>query len=480
VLGGNVGIASLGWSLVGLGGQSLVRLIATLVLARFILPAEFGAFALAYGIVGFIPMTAYAALRMFLIREQDNGASFYLPVLTTALLCAFIGLGTLIFLGDALERAFFTPGLASLLLAISCVLVFDAFAVVPEAGLLSYQQFKAVALIELWSSIVGAAAIAILIAVLFHGGAWALVSGVVAHSLIRCIATWVRWGQAMPIGAPWRGLSNIASYCGGVAATQLGNYAALQGDTLIIGRLLGTELLGVYGRAYQLMAVPATTFSSVIDRVLYPVFCRSRDHKRFFRRQLVRALSVLALVLMPATCFFVAIAPELISLLLGTGWLTAVVPFQILVIALYFRAAYRIGESALRALGLVYKAAARQWIYTGLVTIGAFVGCTWGIEGAALGVAVAIVLNCLSVLVTVARAINLSLRRLIKAHIAGAATAVLVTVLTWTIIAVSREYFSNDAVIVLLGFMAVAAVAALSRFVFRQWSVAAVLGLTRP
>jgi hypothetical protein len=72
-----------------------------------------------------------------------------------------------------------------------------------------------------------------------------------------------------------------------------------------------------------------------------------------------------------------------------------VLPFQILVAALYFRTAYKFVGTLLRASGNVYYNAAWQWMYALLVLAGAFAGMPWGLAGLAVGVSTAVVL-CLA------------------------------------------------------------------------------------
>src|SRR5205807_2134222 len=67
-----------------------------------------------------------------------------------------------------------------------------------------------------------------------------------------------------------RALRELARFGGGMMLAKLANYAAGQGDSAVVVRSLGAEALGLYGRAIQLMVMPAMYIGDVLDRVLFP------------------------------------------------------------------------------------------------------------------------------------------------------------------------------------------------------------------
>lgn len=69
-------------------------------------------------------------------------------------------------------------------------------------------------------------------------------------------------------------LKELLIFGGGFTLGKIGNTLALQGDNFVIGRWLGAEALGLYGRAYHLMVTPATLFGTVTDKVLFPAMAK--------------------------------------------------------------------------------------------------------------------------------------------------------------------------------------------------------------
>ena len=122
----------------------------------------------------------------------------------------------------------------------------------------------------------------------------------------------------------------------------------------MVGRTLGVDYLGLYTRAYFLIQQPANLIGQIVNNVLFPILSVIKsDIERVIRIYqggvfLVFLSSGLGSVLL----FFSA--KEIVLLLLGEQWTSLVLPFQILLIGLPFRIAYKIGNTVIKASGAVY------------------------------------------------------------------------------------------------------------------------------
>ena len=125
----------------------------------------------------------------------------------------------------------------------------------------------------------------------------------------------------------------------------------------------------------------------------------------------MKALSVLALLTLPVSAFCVIFSKEIVDLLLGPKWHTAVVPFAILSGALYFSLAWRSCATLFQALGHP------SWV-TGVLICraGALIAGIWwaaphGLTAICVVVAVVMALMLAIILIIVKHAIDLPLRR---------------------------------------------------------------------
>jgi PST family polysaccharide transporter len=158
---------------------------------------------------------------------------------------------------------------------------------------------------------------------------------------------------------------------------------------------MGMTALGIYGRAYQLMSVPASSLGQVLDEVLFPSMAKIQNDRTRLASIYLRGVSLVALVMLPVSVLSIILAQEIVRAMLGWRWDEVVLPFQILMAGLLMRTSYKMSDSLTRASGAVYKRAWRQVIYAGLVFGGAFLGRNWGVEGVAAGVLGAVSVNFL-------------------------------------------------------------------------------------
>ena len=105
-------------------------------------------------------------------------------------------------------------------------------------------------------------------------GVWALVWGNLAQAAVNTVLLLLGRPPSFSLWPDRRALAELTYFSGGFTIGRIANYLATQGDNLVTGRWLGAAALGVYGRAYQLMAVPSMLFGDVLDNVLFPSLAR--------------------------------------------------------------------------------------------------------------------------------------------------------------------------------------------------------------
>jgi O-antigen/teichoic acid export membrane protein len=176
-------------------------------------------------------------------------------------------------------------------------------------------------------------------------------------------------------------------------------YFNVNGDNLLIGRYLGATPLGVYAIAYNVMMLPTTRIRERMRDVFYAAFVRLQAEPRRLGEAWLRVNGLVGALLVPAFLGLLAVAPDLVPVVLGRRWDSAVPILQLLSLG-------GVAQSLQAYNGNVYQALGRPGRFLRLmcfstaVTLGAFVvGLQWGIVGVACSFAVAcwimLVLNTL-------------------------------------------------------------------------------------
>jgi O-antigen/teichoic acid export membrane protein len=387
-------ISGLLWAAWGRGGYAALNLLTLMVLARLLSPRDFGTVSAALVLIEFSGIFSKLGLGPAVVQRKELEQRHLQAAFTGSLLLGLL-VGLIIWLlAPSGARFFHNPQVEPVLRALAWVFPLKGISAVAESLMFRDLRFRWMANMDVTIYAIGNCAVAILLA-LTGFGVWALVGGVLVQTVARSAVLLVARRPRVGFWPDWQALKEMLHFGGGFTLARVANLLALQGDNLVVGHLLGPIALGTYGRAYNLMAGPASTLGNVLDDVLFPTMSRLQDDVERLALAYRRGVAVVALLALPASTIATLLAPELIWVALGPRWHEAVRPFQILAAGTLFRTSYKISDSLARSTGVVYRRAGRQAIYATLVIGGAWVGQHWGITGVAVGVLGALAVNFL-------------------------------------------------------------------------------------
>lgn len=388
---------SFAWMLSGTFGQNLLQFFTLIILARKLSPAEFGVVSAAMIVIGFLRIFAELGVGPAVVQSTElTDAKISTAMSMSVILSLFLSIVVYV-MADMFAVFFAMPDLILILKVLCFMLPIAGFSVVGQAILQREMQFKKITILNSVSYFVGYGCVAIPLA-LNGFGVWSLVFAYLAQTLTVTLIIFVILTKKYKFGFSFDEARSLLNFGAGFSIARIANYVAGQGDNLIVGRFLGAEALGFYGRAYQLMSMPAMLFGNAMDRVLFPAMASIQEQQERLSRIYVRSVALIAMFSLPLSAILIVVAEEIVQLLLGVRWMTIVLPFRILALCLVFRMSYKISDSLVRAKGAVYNRAWRQVIYAILVFSFAWGGHFWGIAGVAVGIALSVFVNFLLML----------------------------------------------------------------------------------
>jgi PST family polysaccharide transporter len=261
-------------------------------------------------------------------------------------------------------------------------------------------KFRKLAMVDISSYAVGYVGVSITLAAL-GAGPYALAWGQLIDTGLTAVGYFalsrVRWTPQSP-RALFENARGLLKFGLSYSLGQVGSWVAINGDNFIVANRLTTQTLGVYGRAYQLLASPANLIGGVADKVLFPAMSRVQGDPPRMVRAYVAACAFVALATVPASIILFLGAPEIVGILLGGKWTAVIAPLQIFALVLLPRTSYKISGSFTRARGAVLGGSTRQWLYACEVVVGCLIGSRFGVVGVATGASVAITLHWLTMI----------------------------------------------------------------------------------
>ena len=213
----------------------------------------------------------------------------------------------------ALVKFYGEPRLYWVTVTIAMGFILNAAAVQHYALLQRQLRFVSLQVIETLSLLAG---LAVGIGMAVAGfGYWALVAASVVSPAIFLISFGLV-AQWIP-GLPRRDVE-IGSMLrfGGTHLEWRGVYVAYNFDKVLLGRFWGADVLGLYGRAYQLINIPTENLNSAIEAVAFSALSRLQNDPVRFRSYFVKAYSLANSLTLPTTVFCTLFADDIVLVFL--------------------------------------------------------------------------------------------------------------------------------------------------------------------
>lgn len=374
------------WTAGSTVSQQLIQLAMTVVLARLLLPREYGLVAMIAVFTGFARLFIDSGFGAAVIQRKELSATH----LSTAF-WANLGLAAAISVVVAafsplVARFYGQPKLEVLMPVVGLDFVVASFKIVQVALIERALLYRRLAVID---NVSLAAAGAVAIACAFAGlGVWSLIVFTFIFDGVDSLLLWILSDWRPSRRFDRTALRELWGFGGNVLGSNALNYWFRNLDNLLIGRFAGASALGLYNRAYSLVLLQLTSIAYVAGRPLFPALSKLQEQPDRVRHAYLRALGVVALVTFPIATGFFVVAQPLVLTLFGARWSGAVTIVQILAVAAVTQA---ISTTA----GVVYLARGRtdwlfRWqIFSSAAAALAFgIGVHWGAKGVAVSVSV--------------------------------------------------------------------------------------------
>lgn len=383
-----VGIA---WGAIGTGGGALLGLVQVAVAARFLERRDFGLMALVTLVIGLADRVADAGL---------NDAMLHFRSFSRAQLCALfwaslgVGLclsGALAAVGWVLAPRWGEPQLPALLCVAGAVFLLAGAGQVSAALVRRELRYGAFAALDLARALASLAAVAALAPLGF--GAWALVAGLLAGQAVRTLlAVALAADLFLPteLGDP-RGVGSVLRFSGYQLGERLVSYGARNVDKLLIGTALGTEALGIYSLAYQLVSRPFQLLSIAGSRVLRPLLAALQSDRERMLRAFLVALRTVALVAVPLYAGAFLLADPVVRSIYGEGWGPVASVFRILCPLGMLYAIGNFDGALVVATGQARVSFVWNCVSALVHAVAVWLGISWGLEGVAASILIATV-----------------------------------------------------------------------------------------
>ena len=335
-------------------------IVSTLILARLLLPADFGLVSLAMSLAEGIEAMGALGLQLALIRQATISRPLYDTAFTITLLRNLVS-AAILAAAAPWSVAFFGDERLALILYV--IAVVTALQGLENIGIVSFRKelkFEKEVLIFIIPKLV-AFVVTLVLAYLLRDYR-ALLAGIVCQRLTRTALSYIMdfYRPRLSLAA-WRELLKFSAW---IWLNSIANFIKERSDAFVLGRLQGPAPLGIFRVGTEIAILPTTEFVQPICRALFSGFALAENTGGATRLIFTQSMGLVLAIILPIALGLSLCAEPLVLVALGPNWVEAIPVIQILAVVSVLTVVGEVGSIALIAVG---KPAAS----TAMVVVGA-------------------------------------------------------------------------------------------------------------
>ncbi len=317
------------WMVVLQSADRVLGFISMLVLARLLVPADFGLVALGMAIVASLAVFSEFGFDLALIQNQSAEPKHYDTAWTLGLLRGFLLGGLLLLLSDPAAAIFGDERLAGLIAAMAVFPLLEGFA---NIGVVEFrkQLIFGKEFLYRFSGRLGGVITAITLAVLWQDY-WALVAGQFVNRGLRLALSYGLHPYRPRLSlAAWRDLFHFSKW---LLLNGIFNFASRRAATFVVGVFMTPASVGIFTLGAEITGLVSQAFVAPIKRTYFPGFAKLSHDLTALREVFLKAYGLVILLAVPATVGIGMTADLFVPPAFGENWLETIPIIGILVYA---------------------------------------------------------------------------------------------------------------------------------------------------
>lgn len=330
--------------------QGLSKLVFTYIFARIFLPREFGELAIYLILVDFLSRFSNLGLGSSMIYDKERLSTEKMAAIFTVQLISGVVFGLVLLVGFVIMDHITNLSIKYDLVMISAGLIaLKAFALTPFQVLQKKLDFKTYFFVDFAVNFI-------------------LLIGI-TYSFARCDLGIISilYGQAIclicafllasfKVGFPkftkgiYSEVAPLINFARGQVLYQFMNFFSMQADNLYVIKFLGENAMGLYGRAYQIISMPARLFSLAVGKYVFPYY--SKKPNDLVRKEYQNIVPLLQFILCVFSFILVLNMEYIVRIFLGDNWLEIVTLAKVLCVGIIPRVTYNFSALILQSIGL--------------------------------------------------------------------------------------------------------------------------------
>ena len=335
----------------------LIGIVSTLILARLLVPEDFGIIAMASLVVGFADIIFDLGVNVAVIQKKSPDQSFFNTAWTLRILQSTCVVTFLVLMAPFAADYYNDERVTNAIRVMALSMFIMSF---ENIGIVTFQKelnFAADAKFTLSKRLAGFFVTILLTLILDNY--WGMIIGALCSRLFSTVLSYF----VHPM-RPWFSLAyfkDIFSISQWVLVKNISQYLDRNLHIILVGGISKTSVTGGYTLAGEISDVPGTDLLAPINRVLFPAFARVKDDRTELTKLLLMAQSIQVMVTFPTCVGFVLTAREFVPVALGDKWMFIVPFIQVLALSNIIQSISSSANYVLTVIGQIRVLAITSW-----------------------------------------------------------------------------------------------------------------------
>ncbi len=305
-----------------------LNVLTRVILARLLFPEDFGLVAIASIIINavslFREMGVESAIiyRKSRVEEASHTAFIMIPVIAS-------GLYAIVYLIAPYAGDFYNEVEVSSIIRVSGItLLLSSLTSVPITLFAKELNFRKRMIPEVVSNLV----YTLLTILLALNGfrVWSLVYGGLISGFIGFVTVWAITPYRPKFVFDTTLAKEMIGYGKYVLGAQIVIFVLTNVDNAVVGKMLDMKALGYYAMAYSIASMPATNITHIVGKILFPTYSILQDNREKLGRMFIMVVKYVSFLTVPVSFCLFALAPELVTYILGEKWIPVIPALRIL------------------------------------------------------------------------------------------------------------------------------------------------------
>ena len=321
-------ISSVFWTTVQTFSNQGITFIVSVILARLLLPTDFGLIAMLSIFIAIGRTLIDSGLNQSLVRATHPTQEDFDTVFIFNLIGSVVIYFVVFFTAPLISNFYKQPLLEQIVRVYSLTFIINAFFAIPNTTLTKKLDFKTQMKINTPSLILGGI-VGVLLSYLGFG-VWSLVYSALVQSLAAAIQIWF-WSDWRPTWKFKMDKFNLHfNYGYKLTLSSILDVLFNNIYTVLIGKFFAPAMVGFYNRADTLKQLPVTNIGSILSKVTFPLFAKVQHDDVVLKNLYKKIMQLVIFIVAPVILFMSALAEPLFRFLFTAKWLPAVPYFKII------------------------------------------------------------------------------------------------------------------------------------------------------